>query len=75
MRYRIKEYRELLGWSQSELSRRSGVPQSAISRYEAGEQEPGYSRLKRIADALGISVEELESDQSIAKEGKRQTTA
>lgn len=71
MKYRIREYRERLGWSQNELSRRSGVPQSAISRYEAGEQEPGYSRLKRIAKALGVSVEELE----ITQEEQHQTTA
>lgn len=70
MRYRIKEFRELLGWSQNELSRRSGIPQSAISRYEAGEQEPGYSRLKRIADALGVSVQELEHDQPTAHESE-----
>ena len=33
---RIQELREAEGWSQSELARRSGVPQPAISRLERG---------------------------------------
>ena len=33
---RVQELREKRGWSQSELSRRSGVPQATISRIELG---------------------------------------
>ncbi len=51
---RIKELREVKGWSQAELSRRSGVAQGMISRMENGQVEsvhlPG---LEKLAKALG----------------------
>jgi transcriptional regulator with XRE-family HTH domain len=52
---RIRELREAKGWSQAELARRSGVPQSSISRLESGEQESvNFQHLERLADVLGV---------------------
>lgn len=45
--------REDAGLSQSELSRRSGVDQGAISRFEAGKEMPSHRSLVSLADALG----------------------
>jgi predicted transcriptional regulator len=47
------------GWSQNELFRRSGVPQSSINRYLHGKKYPTLITLIRIADAFEITVSEL----------------
>lgn len=44
--------------SQAELSRRSGVSKSSLSRYLGGDDIPA-SKLKAIADALHMTVDEL----------------
>jgi transcriptional regulator with XRE-family HTH domain len=52
---RIAGLRQAKGWSQSELSRRSGVPQSTISRLEAGKLTTvSLGQLGQLAEALGI---------------------
>jgi len=57
---RIKEFREARGWSQSELKRRSGVGQDAISRLESGHvQNPRIENVQKIADALEVSLDDL----------------
>ena len=51
----LTSLREITGWSQAELARRSGVGQGAISEYEAGKNtrvRPGTAR--KLADALGV---------------------
>ena len=51
---RLKELREVRGWSQAELARRSGVHQSVISRLENGRtRSVSFPNLERLADALG----------------------
>ena len=51
---RIKELREVKGWSQAELSRRSGVAQGMISRMENGQVEsihlPALEKLAKTLD-------------------------
>jgi len=47
-----------LGISQAELSRRSGVSKSSLSRYLGGDDIPA-SKLGAIAHALGVTVDEL----------------
>lgn len=46
--------RELQGLTQSELGRRTGIAQSAISAFESGAQEMGLKRVKVLAEALGV---------------------
>jgi transcriptional regulator with XRE-family HTH domain len=46
--------RELQELTQSELARRTGISQSAISAFESGSQEIGLKRVKVLADALGV---------------------
>lgn len=63
---RVKELREMKGWSQAELSRRSGVPQSTISRLEArGTPSVDLGNLEKLAKALGCDPGYL-----IVKSGK-----
>ena len=50
---RIQELREVKGWSQAELARRSGVSQSTISRLEAGTTPSiDLHNLENLAEAL-----------------------
>jgi transcriptional regulator with XRE-family HTH domain len=49
-----KMLRELHGLSQSELARRSGIPQPALSAFEHGTQELGLKRIKALALALRV---------------------
>jgi len=44
---------------QVELSRVSGIPRNSISRYLKGTFNPTVQKLALIADALGVSVEQL----------------
>ena len=44
--------------SQAELSRRSGVSRSSLSRYLSGDDIPA-SKLRKIADVLGVSVDNI----------------
>lgn len=48
--------RERLGMTHEELSRRSGIPQDDIFRYENGDSDPTTEVMQTLADALGMRV-------------------
>lgn len=54
-------------YSQKELALRSGCDQSSISCYVNNKQRPGMKKLKRLAVALGVTVEELVNGGKNAK--------
>ena len=67
---RLEELREARGLSQAELARRSGVPQSTISRIEAGETGSiTLGNLERLADALGVNAAVLIVHEPKGKRG------
>lgn len=45
--------------TQQQLADLSGISRVAIARYETNKQTPKISALKKLAQALGVSVEEL----------------
>lgn len=47
------------GLTQVELAARVGVTRAAMSRYVSGDREPRFVTLVRIADELGVHVDEL----------------
>lgn len=51
------EARLRVGFSQTEVARRMGVPQSAIVRLEAGTHSPTLSTLARYASAIGVDLD------------------
>ena len=68
----IRRRRAELGMSQADLGAAAGVDARQIRRYEAGQSQPALSVAVAIADALGISLEELASNSSdAAKERPR----
>lgn len=59
---RLLYRRCLRGWSQSDLARAAGLPQSLVSLLETGQREGARiqaGRLLALAQALGITVEYL----------------
>jgi putative transcriptional regulator len=60
LRERLKHARERKGWSQRELARQAGVRHALISELETGKKTDTIgSILKRLARALGVSVDYL----------------
>lgn len=60
MKNRLQELRWNKGWSQSQLSRISGVSQSVISEIENDiEENPRVYTAIRLAHALSVSVEDI----------------
>jgi transcriptional regulator with XRE-family HTH domain len=57
---RVRSWRLHLGLSQSEIERRAGLAHNALSRIETGEVAPRLATLERIADALDVSIEQLQ---------------
>lgn len=56
----IKKYREKLGISQDKLSKLAGITLHTITKIESGATpDPRIETVKKIADALGVSVDEL----------------
>jgi transcriptional regulator with XRE-family HTH domain len=60
----IKEMRLKKGWSQQELAKRSGVSQSHIHYLESGTKDATSTTLRKLAQALGVSVAELLEEEN-----------
>lgn len=52
----VNQARRAAGLSQRELSRRTGVPQSAIARIERGLQVPRADTLEKLLHACGFEL-------------------
>jgi ribosome-binding protein aMBF1 (putative translation factor) len=59
---RIRALREKIGMSQKELTVRSGIPQSQLSRIENGTRPIRPVALAALALALGVRTDELLKD-------------
>ena len=57
---KIKTAREKAGLTQEELARKSGLPQSHISRLENAQHSPSQKTLERIAKALNMAPSALD---------------
>ena len=66
---RIKRYRELRGLTQDELARQAQIPSTAISRLEHGSRKITLEEAVRVADALGIQLEDLAGVSSAHDQG------
>ena len=69
---RVKELRNQKGMSQEFLAEESGLSLRTIQRIEKGESNPTGESLKRLANALNVSPDEL-IDWSV-KEDKKYLT-
>lgn len=66
----INAYLERLGWDQRRLARESGESEMTISRICRGKSMPLASALKRLANALGVSMDWLMSHHRAAARKK-----
>lgn len=55
----LKNARVNAGLSQKEVAEKIGVAKSTYSLYESGNREPGVPIIKKIAEILGVSADEL----------------
>ena len=55
----LKEFREKKGLSQTELANRVGLKQTTISQYENGSRRPNLSMAKKLAEGLGMSLDDF----------------
>lgn len=56
----IRAWREHLGLTQSEVAARMEISQAALAQLESSEARPRKSTLRRVAQALGIQLEQLD---------------
>lgn len=54
---RLRELREQAGLSQKDLADKAGLSQAAVAHLEQGRNEPTWSSVLALADALGVPVE------------------
>ena len=55
----IAAYRQARGWTEYQLSERSGLPQSTISSWYRKNMVPTVTSLEKICDAFGITLSQL----------------
>jgi len=51
---KLRDLRTAKGWSQKELADKAGFAQSAIARWEAGQQIPAVDSFQSLCVALGV---------------------
>ena len=57
--YRIAEARKMKGMSQLDLANAIGTTQQQVAKWESGKIDPRISSLKKIREALGVSLSYL----------------
>jgi transcriptional regulator with XRE-family HTH domain len=55
----VKAWREYLGMTQAELAAKAGIKQPALTRIEKIDANPRKTTLIRLAEAMGLTVEQL----------------
>jgi transcriptional regulator with XRE-family HTH domain len=56
---RLRYARELRQLNQADLAVRARLQPSAISHFETGTRQPSFDNLRRLADALAVSIDYL----------------
>jgi len=59
MESRVRELREVQGWSQGELAERLAVSRQTINAIETGKYDPSLPLAFRIARLFGESIESI----------------
>ena len=62
---KIKMYRKIKKYTQSELAELVGLNEKQISRIEAGQNYPTYQTFVKLIDALDINISEFLIDDNV----------
>jgi transcriptional regulator with XRE-family HTH domain len=57
---RLRQRREAVGISQSELARRSGLNREFLCRLESGARAPGWETVRKLAEHLGCTPNDFQ---------------
>ena len=68
--YRLRLVRESRGLSQADLAKKTGLQPAAISHFETGQRSPSFDNLRKLSDALNVSVDYLLGRIDEEKHGK-----
>ena len=69
---RLKQVREMRQLTQEKLAECAGMPPSSIAHFEIGSRKPSFDTLRRLADALEITMDFLSGrvdDPSLTQDG------
>lgn len=66
----LKDMRIRKKMTLEQLSKASGVSRVSINRYELGERSPNIFIAKKLADALGCTIEDLIDEKSTTKDAE-----
>ncbi len=58
----VADIRRDRGLTQLQLAVRAGITPTALARIESGKVDPKLSNAKKLADALGVKVDDLIAD-------------
>lgn len=67
----IYQKRKARGLTQDELGRRLGVTNKAVSKWEVGETLPDVTIIRKLAEELGVSVDELLTQTDVKEEQRK----
>ena len=69
----LREERERRGMSKYALSARCGLAQQTISYMERGLRQPSFETILRIADAIGVNLEDVikQARATVSKKSER----
>ena len=56
---RLRETRNLRGLDQAKLGELANIPATSISHFESGKRKPSLDNLRKLADALQVSIDYL----------------
>lgn len=71
----IRRIRILRGMSQKELAEKAGMTNVLLNNYEHGVRNPKAETLKKLADALGVSLEILTGEEMTEIQAKKRLYA
>jgi len=66
---RLKAFRRIAGLSQMTIALRIGMHESRVRSWENGRRQPAEHELKMLAEALGLTVQELTGNAESPKGG------
>ena len=69
---KLRMLREAKGLTKSQLAKRAGLGPSGVSQYEKGKHIPGHKNAKKLAEALGVSIQYLLLNPSLPKLSKEE---